>query len=236
MHCHVHRNSKDACLPSLQMCRSLPCLHTKTTFQFVRFQVLTAASLCSLVEVCQHFRGACYLHHQGDDDGGSKHLWDIGKLLPDYMVQKPRIQPSTTVRFKANIIPQYCLSRTAVPITLFTLTSLHPYIWQVSDLTSQPSYTDGKVVQLDWLWLMPSGTLLMLCLHTMFQYYYVPPLCGGQFDMQPCNVCTTTSYAHQVLCLVKLQHVRTILTWKLRIFRPMFIWTFNIVFGCVALH
>jgi hypothetical protein len=67
----------------------------------VRFQVLRAASMkmapCSLVEVYRHFRGACCLHHQGDDvgdisvphdglsskilrrgdhldDGGSKHL------------------------------------------------------------------------------------------------------------------------------------------------------------------
>jgi hypothetical protein len=43
----------------------------------VRFQVLTAASMkmavyrvvapCSLVEVYRRFRGACCLHHQGDD-------------------------------------------------------------------------------------------------------------------------------------------------------------------------
>jgi hypothetical protein len=50
----------------------------------VRFQVLTPASMkmmtfwdiasCSLVEVDRRFRGAHYLHHQGDDDGGSTHL------------------------------------------------------------------------------------------------------------------------------------------------------------------
>jgi hypothetical protein len=28
--------------------------------------------------------------HQGDDDGGGKHLWNIGKLLPDYTVLQPR--------------------------------------------------------------------------------------------------------------------------------------------------
>jgi hypothetical protein len=28
-------------------------------------------------------------------DGGSKHFWYIGKLLPDYMAQQPRRQPSS---------------------------------------------------------------------------------------------------------------------------------------------
>jgi hypothetical protein len=46
-------------------------------------------------------------------------------------------------------LSRYCLLSTAVSITLFTLNSLHPYMWQASDLASQPSYTNGKVVQLD---------------------------------------------------------------------------------------
>jgi hypothetical protein len=29
------------------------------------------------------------------DDGGIKHLWNISKLLPDYMVQHPRRQSSS---------------------------------------------------------------------------------------------------------------------------------------------
>jgi hypothetical protein len=43
----------------------------------VKLEVLTAASMkmavfcvvapCSLVEVYRRFRGACYLHHQGDE-------------------------------------------------------------------------------------------------------------------------------------------------------------------------
>jgi hypothetical protein len=44
--------------------------------------------LCSLVEVYQRFRGPCCLRHQGDD------LWNVGKLLPDYMALQPRRQPS----------------------------------------------------------------------------------------------------------------------------------------------
>jgi hypothetical protein len=50
----------------------------------VGFEVLTAASMkmavfwvvapCNLVQVYQRFGGACCLHHQGPDDGGSKHI------------------------------------------------------------------------------------------------------------------------------------------------------------------
>jgi hypothetical protein len=49
---------------------------------------------CSLIEVFQRFRGTCCLHHQGDEDGGSKHLRNVGKLLPDYTVLQSRRQPS----------------------------------------------------------------------------------------------------------------------------------------------
>jgi hypothetical protein len=70
-------------------------------FIFVIFKVLTAANMkmavfrvvapCSLVEFNRRFRGACYLHHQGDrpDDGGSK--------LLDYTAQQPRRQPSSRI-------------------------------------------------------------------------------------------------------------------------------------------
>jgi hypothetical protein len=32
------------------------------------------------------------------DDGGSNHLWNVGKLLPDHMAQQPRRQPSSHSR------------------------------------------------------------------------------------------------------------------------------------------
>jgi hypothetical protein len=66
----------------------------------VRFQVLTAASMkfrvvwdvapCSHVEVSRRFRGAYCVHHQGDDDGGSTHLWNVGQLQCDYKALHPR--------------------------------------------------------------------------------------------------------------------------------------------------
>jgi hypothetical protein len=54
---------------------------------------------CNLVEVYWRFRGTCCVRYQGDcpDDGGSKYLWNIGKLLPDYTMLQPRRQPSSTL-------------------------------------------------------------------------------------------------------------------------------------------
>jgi hypothetical protein len=34
------------------------------------------------------------------DDGDSKHLWNVGKLLPDYTSQRPRRQPSSNTAFQ----------------------------------------------------------------------------------------------------------------------------------------
>jgi hypothetical protein len=33
------------------------------------------------------------------DDGGRKHLWNVGKLVPDYTAQQPTIQPSLCSMF-----------------------------------------------------------------------------------------------------------------------------------------
>jgi hypothetical protein len=46
---------------------------------------------CSLVEVYRRFTGAS----DRPDDGGSKHLWNVDKLLPDYTTQQPRTQSSS---------------------------------------------------------------------------------------------------------------------------------------------
>jgi hypothetical protein len=50
-------------------------------------------ALCNLVEVYRRFRGACCLHRPVD--GGSKYLWNVGNLLPDYTAQQPRKQLSS---------------------------------------------------------------------------------------------------------------------------------------------
>jgi hypothetical protein len=46
----------------------------------MKMAVFWVVTLCSLVEIYQHFRGTCWLHHQGPDDGGSKYLWNVSKL------------------------------------------------------------------------------------------------------------------------------------------------------------
>jgi hypothetical protein len=51
---------------------------TETSMQIAVFWVI---ALCSVVNVYRRFRGACC-------------LWNVGKLLPDYMAQHPRRQPS----------------------------------------------------------------------------------------------------------------------------------------------
>jgi hypothetical protein len=76
----------------------------------VTFQVLKAASMkmtvfwvvapCSLVHVYRCFRGVCCLHHP-HGDGGSKHLWNVGKILPDYMAQHPRRRSSSIPNYTA---------------------------------------------------------------------------------------------------------------------------------------
>jgi hypothetical protein len=60
----------------------------------VGFQVLTAVSTKMAVFWVV---APCCLHHQGDewDDGGSKDLWNVGKLLPDYTALQPKRQPSS---------------------------------------------------------------------------------------------------------------------------------------------
>jgi hypothetical protein len=48
----------------------------------------------SLEWVYRRFRGACCLHHPSDNEG-SKHLWNVGKLIPVYTKLQPRRQPSS---------------------------------------------------------------------------------------------------------------------------------------------
>jgi hypothetical protein len=95
------------------------------TSEVMKMAVFWVVAPCSLVEVYQRFRSPCCLHHQGDeeaarvetvrdigislprarlpqlpDDGGSKDLWNVGKILPDYTAttQKTVIFVLTAVR------------------------------------------------------------------------------------------------------------------------------------------
>jgi hypothetical protein len=62
----------------------------------MKIAVFWVVSLCSLVEVYQCFRGPCCFNMTHCPvDGGSKDLWNVGKLLPDYTALQPRRQPSS---------------------------------------------------------------------------------------------------------------------------------------------
>jgi hypothetical protein len=63
--------------------------------KIMKIAVFWVVAPWSLVEVYQRSRGPCCLHHHHPDDGGSKDLWNVGKLLPDYTAIQPRRQPSS---------------------------------------------------------------------------------------------------------------------------------------------
>jgi hypothetical protein len=50
--------------------------------------------------------------YHSPDDGGSKYLWNVGKLLPDYTALQPRRQPSS---YTPPWEPQILLSKYLVP-------------------------------------------------------------------------------------------------------------------------
>jgi hypothetical protein len=57
-----------------------------------KMAVFWVVAPCSLVQVYRRFRGACCRLTHSPEDGGSKNLWNVGKLLPDYTAQHPRRQ------------------------------------------------------------------------------------------------------------------------------------------------
>jgi hypothetical protein len=63
----------------------------------VRFQVLIVAN--TEVVVCWVVASCSPLEDYHPDDGDSRHLRNIGKLLPDYMIHHPRRQPSSGVEY-----------------------------------------------------------------------------------------------------------------------------------------
>jgi hypothetical protein len=62
---------------------------------FVKMAVFWVAAPRSLVEVYQRFRGTYCFRREGDGDGDSKDLWNVGKRLPDYTPLQPKRQPSS---------------------------------------------------------------------------------------------------------------------------------------------
>jgi hypothetical protein len=62
----------------------------------LKIAVFQVIALCSLIEVCRRFRGACCLHHRGGVYlmMEAAVIYDVRKLLPD-QTQQPKRQPSS---------------------------------------------------------------------------------------------------------------------------------------------
>jgi hypothetical protein len=54
----------------------------KRLFPIMKMAVFWVETPRTLVEVYRRFRSTCCLHHQGDNRG-SRHLWNVGEVLPD---------------------------------------------------------------------------------------------------------------------------------------------------------
>jgi hypothetical protein len=61
----------------------------------------------SHVEVDRRLGGAYCLRHQGDEDGGSAHLWNVGQLQRDYEA----LYPSRLLNFILAAVRTWNLTR-----------------------------------------------------------------------------------------------------------------------------
>jgi hypothetical protein len=136
---------------------------------------------CRLVWIYRCFRGLYCLHHPSDyhpDDGGSTDLWNVGngKLIPVYMPQWPRRQPSTqSLLWELQVINGYiyntlkqsdnCPSSPLVPTQQIQALRLLLYVtWKCHDIF------------VPWVWKTHINTCLtaaMILLDTtFFKPYY----------------------------------------------------------------
>jgi hypothetical protein len=93
-------------------------------------------------EICFNFEDCCLLGCStviaGDrpDDGGSKDLWNVGKLLLDYTVLEPRRQPSSySPPWEPQILLiQLCFLRCCAEFCLARLPSVKITDWRILNL------------------------------------------------------------------------------------------------------
>lgn len=105
--------------------------------KFVECEVLTSKSMkttlfwnvasCSLLDIDRHFRGVYCRHHQGDDhsDDGSKSklFWNVSQYLQDYILQRPRRQPSSYSSLLGPHLGFYCCPYVCVVTVTVTSSS-----------------------------------------------------------------------------------------------------------------
>jgi hypothetical protein len=70
------------------------------------------------------------------DNGGSKHLWNVGKLLPDYTAQQTRRQPSS---YSPPWEPQISLNITNIKFIFFFTSTFISFVSSSSDFPSHYS-------------------------------------------------------------------------------------------------
>jgi hypothetical protein len=98
---------------------------------------------CSLVKTDGSFRGAYCLHHC-PDDGGSKHLWNIGQFLSDYMCNIPEdshLHTHCCENLKSHIY--YCVHKSVTRPCFESVHTLKSYFLKINFniiLTSMPRF------------------------------------------------------------------------------------------------
>jgi hypothetical protein len=153
----------------------------------VRFQVLTAANVkttdflyiapCGLVEVGRRFRGACCLHHEGDPDEGSTHLWNVcsSSRLHGAIYQK-----AVSLIFTGLVLLQVlkfcvitCLYSKVFALVFMTSIS-HPEYGHVWRLTGVLSCNVPKVGSFNlFLFLLLHCNLCFIFKHVLFPQHYL---------------------------------------------------------------
>jgi hypothetical protein len=82
--CHLHK-----CYWHENLCQVTIAVLTATS---MKMTVFWDVAPCRLVETYRRFRGACLIAFT--DDGGSKHLWNVGQFLKDYKTQYTSYSPT----------------------------------------------------------------------------------------------------------------------------------------------
>jgi hypothetical protein len=112
------------CFPAIAVFNFCHMNTAWTRFSCAEFEVPMAASMkmavfwvvvpCSLVEVYWHFRG-------------NRHLWNIGKLPPDYSVLQPSRQPSS--RFSCVCLWCHIVHRVLVHLAISSVRTCGRAVW-----------------------------------------------------------------------------------------------------------
>jgi hypothetical protein len=130
----------------------------------MKMTVFWDAAPCILVKIYRRFRDACCLHHQGDE--GSKHLWNVGKLLPGLAPWELEILPKMTLA--REWLPSYWSRAGQVPLRAFhTMHCTSPSVLSLC-ASSYWAHMGSDTSPVVWLW-----TTHTTCLYLFLVYIYL---------------------------------------------------------------